>query len=402
MALREKKNVLGMILCLFGIVIASIIMEVFNTPSYITIVAMAIGAFLFFEPQRKINIQRLKRLSLPMIYLIIVSIMGIASGYSGSYSPVVYVVYSLAIAVFALIHNANSYNDDMFVRCLWWTTAVFSIVLIPLLTKNFTSFSIIVSLSNGSDRLTLASIATAYLIVFLVYKPSNKVENAVRWIAFVAALLDVLLCNVRRSLLAYSIVLVLHYFKSLSERNLKRDFKVLVRILIVLIAIVVVFSRVELFRSMINRLLDGARSVTLGYMGKEGGIYNSGAIRNSNLSAMWHEYSHEYTFSELITGKGYMYKHLDLPFFQAFTDLGFFLGVLYFVVQFILPVKYIFISSKLRGQRFLQYYAASVLLTNFYSGTPYGHDKFIPVLFLILLTSYSMGEKKNGNKNCNS
>lgn len=398
MLLNRRKMALGMIICLFGVTIACILMELFQLNQTITIFTMAVGAVLLFKIKSNISQRLLKKLSPVIFYLLIALVYGVVSGYSfiSDYSPVVYVLYSLAIATIIMMHTCKEYDSELFISFGWWISGLLSIVLLPLLTNNFSNFTTIVRLAQGSDRLTIASIATAYLIFFLVYKPKKKSEAFFSWVVLAVALIDILLCNVRRVLIAYALVMGIHFFKTINFRyksGIRRHITVIFKTILFVGVLVIVLSRIEFVTTLYVKITGGVRTVILGYLGREDGIYNSGAIRNANIISMWTEYTTQFSTIEVLFGKGYMYKHIDFPYFQAFTDMGIFVGMLYVFVQLVLPTKYILETPNNNGQRFLQYFIATTVLSNFFSGTPYGYDKFIPIIFLIFV-SYCLKEKQ--------
>ena len=84
-----------------------------------------------------------------------------------------------------------------------------------------------------------------------------------------------------------------------------------------------------------------------GYFGFETDtIYNSGAGRRENANLMWNEYVNSFSCLEYLFGKGYAYRQIDLPYFEAFVDLGMFGGIFYLILQLILPIKFILIKTK--------------------------------------------------------
>lgn len=124
------------------------------------------------------------------------------------------------------------------------------------------------------------------------------------------------------------------------------------------------------------------KNSVLGYFGKADGLYNTGAGRNSNTKAMIDELQNDFSILEILFGKGYAYKDIDFPYLEAFSDFGILGGLFFGFVAFLIPIKYIFQKESDEAIAFAQYYALIAIFQNIYSGLPFGHYKFIPIIFL--------------------
>ncbi len=393
---KQKKVSLGMVITLMGVGIASIIMEFLKLNQSIAMIVMVVGIALLMTYKRKISGGAARQWLPVIVYLSIAIVAGILSGYSfiGGYAAVVYIAYCLALAIFMLAHKKEDYSAELFIEYGWWITGALNTILFPLLTQNFTSFSVISYLSQGSDRLTLAQVSITYLIFFLAHKSKNKAETVFQWVFAGVSIINILLCNVRRALLAYIIVLIIHFIRNADPKKLHKNIRPIVAAVIGIIALLFIFSRFQILQDLFERLIETARSSVLGYFGKATGMYNSGTIRNNQITSLWNEYNTSFTFKDVLFGKGYMYKHIDFPYFQAFTDLGLIMGILYAYVQFILPIRIIVRKPLDSAQQFFQYFMITVILENFYSGTPYGFDKFIPLILLMFVSKGATRQKE--------
>jgi hypothetical protein len=394
---------LGMILCLFGVVFSRIIMEILRLEESISTFTILIGVVLLIRLNTKVKINKLKLLIPILLYQILILIGGLASKYSiwGKHSSIFYIIYVLVVLSFIFISSKEDFDPELFITIGFWLSGTLCLVLLLLLTNNFTKFTITVFMEQGGDRLTMSSIALIYLIIFLLYKPKSKFESIFRWIILSTALADIALCNVRRSLISYFVVLLLHLFKTRFTAKRANIKKILFSVMITISIIVVLFfilSKIDVFMGLFNKLLQDIRWVILGYLGKESGLYNTGMSRHNLFITMWHEYTTNYSTSDFLWGRGYMYRYLDFPFFQAFTDMGIFMGILFLIVQLFIPLFYIFEKTYNVGQQFLQYYVLTIILTNFYSGSPYGHEKFVPLVFLSFV-SYASQRSPDANEN---
>jgi hypothetical protein len=393
----------GMLLCLFGVVFSRIIVEIFHLDISISMFTMLIGVILLIRLNTKVKINKIKLLIPIFLYQIFILISGLASKYSimGKHSSILYIIYVLVVLSVIYVSNKEDFDPELFITIGWWLSGILCLVLLFLLTKNFTKFSITIFTSQGSDRLTLASIALNYLIIFLLYKPKTKFESIFRWIIFATALGNIALCNVRRSLITYIVVLLVHLFKTKFTLHRSQIRKILSHVIVTIIVIVVllfILSKFEIVDELFNQYLKDIRWVIGGYLGKTSGLYNTGMTRNELFRTMWHEYTTNYTTSDILWGRGYMYRYLDFPFFQAFTDMGIFMGILYLIVQLFIPLLYIFEKTNNVGQQFLQYYVLTIVLTNFYSGSPYGYEKFVPLVFLSFV-SFASKQSPNATEN---
>lgn len=137
----------------------------------------------------------------------------------------------------------------------------------------------------------------------------------------------------------------------------------------------------EQFRSFMITLVEGI----FGILGRTQGEYNTGSIRYSNIKELLYEYMHFYSLGEYIFGRGYNYGWGDFAYFRAFVDLGVIGGITYLIVQFVIPIKLFMKKSENQLVRMLQNAMMVAVMTNIYSGTPYGHTKFLPIIVLIFV-----------------
>ena len=85
--------------------------------------------------------------------------------------------------------------------------------------------------------------------------------------------------------------------------------------------------------------------------------------------------------------KGYAYKDIDFPYLEAFSDFGILGGLFFGFVALLLPIKFILQKESDKAILFAQYYALIAIFQNIYSGLPFGHYKFIPIIFLIWIAN---------------
>ena len=115
------------------------------------------------------------------------------------------------------------------------------------------------------------------------------------------------------------------------------------------------------------------------YLGNERSDMSAG-YRRSRIESIPNEYWNNSTLIQFVFGRGYNTDWLDIPYLQAFWDLGLIGGIWFLYIQGIAPLKHVFKRPSNPAVEFAQYYTIFRLVQNFSNGTPYGN--FLPVIML--------------------
>ena len=123
------------------------------------------------------------------------------------------------------------------------------------------------------------------------------------------------------------------------------------------------------------------------------GIDNSdlaAAMRTSKADYVINQYLYHSTPKQVLLGRGYMTTWVDMPFIQAFWDLGLVGGITYIVIQFAIPLKYMLKKTDSQGMRAAQYLTFMTIFDGIASGYPYGRF-FETVLMITIDTAHRQG-----------
>lgn len=388
---------LGLIICLFGTQLSRLLMELMSMTFNTTNLVFVLGLLLLIPLGRTYKNGFLidKKMFAILIYQLFVLLYAACSGAAlfNSLTGTAYTWFCVAFLVLINCNDIESFNGDTFVGLGWWILGIGSTLLCWVASNGLRQFVPIMRLPNGSDRLTLSVIAFGFLVFYLCYKPKRKAEKIIGYIFVVTSIVDIYLCTRKGMLISFAVVLGIHFYKTEKKINAKKCFKFIGTAVAVLVIGIVVLNKIPAISKALTDFWTLLKDSVLGYLGKADGLYNTGAGRNSNTKAMIDELKNDYSAFEIIFGKGYAYKDIDFPYLEAFSDFGLIGGLFFLYVALLIPVRMILRKESNAAVRFAQYYALIAIFQNIYSGLPFGHYKFIPIIFLIWITSTYRGEK---------
>lgn len=286
--------------------------------------------------------------------------------------------------------NRKSIDSRFLVTTMWWITGIYSCFLFYILTNHFRNLAGIrfTFLPSGADRLTLSVMGFMHLCTALLYEASTLSRRGMKCLFAIIAFYDLTICS-RRGLLVALILIIIYqiyirYDEAITQKKLLLFLTNTLGILLIITVIFLVkpeiFSAIEEYS---QRLIKGINT----YFGNfSGGIDPAAEARNIVMSSV----PQQYFSSDVITilfGNGYGYRQLDIPYLQAFTDLGLIGGLYYFVIQCVYPIKILLKREKDRGINLLKYIGIMTITYNLYSSVPYGHYKFVGLILLIYVTN---------------
>lgn len=304
-------------------------------------------------------------------------------------------IYTVYIIIFWTCVNTNRRKIDgrFLVTAMWWITGVYSCLLFYVLTDHFRNLAGIgfTYLPGGADRLTLSVIGFMHLCAFLVYEARSLPEKGLKYLFAIIAFYDLSICSRRGLLVALIFIIIYQIYVRYGEKfTQKKLLSALISIVGILLIITTIFlMKPEIFSGIERygrRLINGINAY-LGSFSK--GIDPAAEARNLVMKSV----PQEYLSADIITilfGNGYGYRQLDLPYLQAFTDLGLIWGIYYFVIQCLYPIRILMKREKDCGVSLLKYIGIMTVTYNLYSGVPYGHYKFVGLILMI----YAADRKK--------
>lgn len=401
-ALRQCRFELGLILAVIGTQIAVITRLLLPIPFDLTKILFLLsllliadyGQFTFLKTRR---ISRYLAAVLGYnLYVLLAALLAEAS-LNAPNTGTVYTLYVAAFLCVLCFRRKREINGERFVSWMWGISGLYSLILFYLITEKFTRFTgnAFVWLYNGSfsaDRLTLSVIAFVHMICFLAWRPKKKGMEIPRILLFLVAAYDMAVCSRRGLLLTFFIILVYRWM--ILRKSVKVRAALFRRVVMGAAVLgggaVIAYLAVPAVRNQVQQYADRVIQGVSTYLGK--GQDAAAANRAGNLSTVPREFLNS-GLGTILFGNGYAHRHLDIPYLQAFTDLGLVGGTWYFIIAGIAPVWMMRKRTENRAELLIRYIAIMNIVYNVYSGVPYNHYKFIG---LILLGYMEMGKGRKG------
>lgn len=399
----EQRHSVGIVLCICGVSIGGLIKVALGVNfSWISTLIIIISTFALVDIKRAYMYSLIPK-SLVPIYLYSVGTILLAfingTPFTGSNVSILYqLVYLLQIIL--LLGVREEYDSEDFSRKAFWIlgfSSLFAIILINV--KDFgVGFGLLLSSTDETSavsRATTAFIAYYSICASIVFKPRKIGESIARTVFILISCLVLIMSSRRSTLIALVIVLGFRLRNNSVFKNInvhKAVQKVLIFIL--LSAVVVILLRTN---DLIVEAMDRAWNSTVNgfqtYLGIEDNDM-SAAYRRARIESIPYEYFNDSSFLQIIFGRGYNTDWLDIPFMQAFWDLGLVGGIWFIFIQGIIPIRHIFRKPQNAAIEFAQYYSIFRIIQNFSNGTPYGTFFPIVLLYVFEMAVNTSGQKK--------
>ena len=334
------------------------------------------------------------------LYSIVSLILALFSGFSLMQTGYGFVYQAASFMQIFLLWNIDFDNDmDYYAEIGFWFCGVFCLIMLILLLKK-TGGSLFVNgfeSENGEylfNRSTIGSIGFKSFVMSLAFKPNSKGKTLLRRIFLLVSLVVVIASTRRGIYLATISSCVLHYrnCRSMDKgMDVDRMLKKVVFGAICIAAFLLLYSRSSFMQDTLGHagemLVNGIRTFL--------GIDNSdlaAAMRTSKAEYIIDQILHHSTPKQVLLGRGYMTTWVDMPFVQAFWDLGLMGGITFAVIQFVIPLKYMLKKTDSQGLRAAQYLAFMSIADGIASGYPYGRF-FNAVLLITIDTARRQGSQ---------
>lgn len=385
----EQRVSIGIILCICGVSIGGLIKlaQGVNYPWLSTLIVI-ISTLALVDLNRTHIYSRVPYIIVSIyLYSVFTIIMALFNGtsFTGSNISILYQsVYFLQIIL--LLGVRGGYDSEDFSRKAFWILGFSSLFAIILLnTKGFgVGYGVLLSRTdetNAVSRATTGFIGYYGICASLVFEPKKKGDRIAK-IVFILISLVLLIMSSRRSTLFSLVVILGLRLKNNSGLKSENVRKVINRVfIIILIGIVVVFllrtndTIAQAIDRAWNSMINGFRT----YLGIENNDM-SARYRRARIESIPYEYFHNSSFIQVVFGRGYNTDWLDIPFMQAFWDLGLIGGVWFLFIQGIEPIRHVIRKPQNAAIEFAQYYTVFRVIQNFSNGTPYG--TFFPIVLL--------------------
>ena len=206
----------------------------------------------------------------------------------------------------------------------------------------------------------------------VVYRPKQGIHKVLYIFAWFLAVSNLLLAT-RRTAIVAAILILLYYLinNKLKIQNVSSLLKIIGVLIVVVVAILILYKNNSTVHSVVDRAYNLLISGINTYVGK--GSLDSGAgFRRTVLETVPYELVNNTSTKEIILGHGFMEGWFDVPYIQAFWDMGLLGGVFFIIVQLIIPIKYLLFRINNPAIQFAQCCVISRLVDNIASGVCYG------------------------------
>lgn len=330
------------------------------------------------------------------VFTIILSVVAKYKGTElpGQFEPVYQVFYLLEIL--ALWNNNERLNSKRVLKTLYYLSVVLSVAYLILILLNMVKtgnvlFNTLGTDSEGKGVVTRASSAKVAFITFaatITYR--EYIKNRLEKIANVGALAVgtiLLIISTRRSvyIMFIAMLIMLMWDKGLLKKYVDlRKFKLIVYSVVAVVAVVALAAIASpkvynVLENVFNFFINGIKT----YLGTSKKEDMAASIRMGSLDEVKENYFHNSSISEILFGRGYMTKWVDIPIAQAIYDLGAIGGLFYIIAGVIVPIKYVLKKQTEPILIFAQCLVLQIIFNNVSSGCPYG--VFLPTIFMVLL-----------------
>lgn len=239
------------------------------------------------------------------------------------------------------------------------------------------------------DREATGALSYAAFVFAVSYRADKKPTKVCKAIFLLTAAMVIAVSSRRSVYMAVVLALILHG-RNVHVMEWVRKHKRLsaalaggAAVLLVLVCIAVPMIR-KLLAVVVIKFWDGVMTI-LGLAQTDA----SASMRFDAAGSAWKSYKQS-TLPQFLFGRGYMDSWVDMPFFQAFIDLGIFGGIAFSVITFIVPLKYLWKKTDSAAVMVAQYFTVLSMIEGLFNSFPYG--KFFSIV--LLLTASDWAKKK--------
>lgn len=388
-------NTLGVILTLCGIFCMSVVKILLNENVSSLSILVVIVSLIMMVNIRTFTETRFKDVPASIWAIFIYSCASIFFSLFSDISPMTsgqgacYQLVYLAQIVL-LVCCFNNVDEGRFIKFFFiLMLSIGSICFVLLLHQSLETgelyFNYIVN-AKGEDvvsREATASLGYYMFLSALWYKKDSPVIKFLR-IVLAGMACFIILCSNRRTIYLAIIANIAFYIYCFNFTKIYDKKKVLKYLIVVLIALLVCFA-VYIFddsiRNGVNYAVESLFNSILTYLGISK-TDQSAMYRSRKMDIYPDMFFTKSTVLQLLFGRGYMDIWFDVPFFQAFWDFGLLGGLFYCILQYVVPLPYLFNRKGGPMMKFSQCLVIHSLICSLVNGFPYG--VFFPMVLMIL------------------
>lgn len=402
--INQRFNI-GIVLLLLTTSITNLIAYITNKSMYQLsdiLLVVSLICLIDFKSLKKLKFYISKLQGVLYIYILILLIFGISSGYSfnSGLGSIIYIIFSLFVMMALFTNEKWNYNSD-FPRILFYISGLLCILATFVISDNLTNiYTGINSIYSKEgllivNRLTLSTFSLMALITCFCYTSKNKYEFVLKLIFAIFAILLIMIVSRRGStieLIIGAIVLIIHNLNLKNKKIMKKDIiKFFFMVLIIAVTIIALLhnedfkKRINIFVNSINKAV-----ITLINDDNKNGRDVAASIRYNNRNATISEFN-SFNITEIFLGKGYMSRNqIDFPLLQIFYDCGILMGIIYFILSIVYPLKFVISKPKNDMDKIMIYFAIITICNSFFTGNPYGINCY---MYLIIVLFYYFQKK---------
>lgn len=401
--IKTNRLGIGIALNALGVSIAIVCKEMLRLDSSVVTNLVYVLALLFTVDWNNLFLKHTLRFSKDMwwllafqVFIFLYAVIADAS-LMGSESSIVYTLYVIAYII-ALLTNNGTIDGESFIKFIIVVTAFLNLIVFGLIVSGQTDLGSVYvrTLTYGTDRSSLSSVPLYYILAFICYKPRKLLDRIITILILFLSVYNMLACVRRTVYIIVIVCLIVWIVKSINFQSIERQkfIKCMVAIIIIICVFRIVYS-IEWVQNIVNRSFESL-TTGLATFFDDSAADASVTIRNTNRALAIQDYK-ENSIVQLIFGRGYAYMWIDLPFFEAFLDLGLIGGFAYLYFTGVLVVKEVLKKRAFtRGEWFIVFNAISVLISGFVSGMPYGYGKYCPIAsFIFVIIMGKLGGETN-------
>lgn len=235
------------------------------------------------------------------------------------------------------------------------------------------------------DREATGTLAYATFVFAVAYRANKKPTRICKYIVLLSSVAAIAVSSRRSIYMAVVLTLILHG-KNMHVMAWVRSHKRLTAILVSGGVVLLTWASIsvpiirDLIMVVVTKFWNGL--ITMLGLSKADA---SASMRFESASLAWNSYK-ESTMLQFLFGRGYMHSWVDMPFFQAFIDLGVFGGIVFSIIMFVVPLKYLWKKTNSAAVMAAQYFTVLSMIEGLFNSFPYG--KFFSIVLLLMVSDW--------------
>ena len=385
---NSKRTEIGIILAIIGISAGGLIKVVFNLNSNTISVAVSVlSLVLMFNMSRCYRAFNSDMKWIVGFYVLTLLYAWLSNrGFSDAHGMLYQLFY---FAQILLLWNSNRIDHEKFIRCAYHIFLIVNLLGFFLVYQNAQITGHIAFSTLGNNEIvTRATVGNIGLLLFsacIAFRPKEGIHRFIYGFAWFLAVANLLLASRRTAIIGAMIMLIIYCLKYKPKVN---SISSIVKSSFIIAGVIIATMFLYFTNSTVQAVVD--RSFQMLFSGVKTflGIDKSdmaASYRRNVWETVPNELINNTTAREFFIGHGFMEGWFDVPYLQAFWDMGLVGGIFYLIIQLLMPLKYILIRSNNPAILFAQCCVVSKLINNIASGVCYGASWSLVMLMVFLI-----------------